>query len=235
MFASFEIGAIFNSMKNTSKSLTKTKRITIPESISNHLRKQILIGEIHAGEPLRQELLAQQFGVSISALREALKILEGEKLVRFLPNHGAEVIRLTAEEALEIYEIRMMLETGILALSIPKLKEEDFLRAEKILEEEASCHDPARYNEINSLFHEYLYEPAGNLRLLDMIHLLHNNVARYLVFYLDKMDFKDFSHSEHTALLAACRERDVRKAKQVLKKHMNKACKLLVEYLKQHE
>lgn len=222
-------------MKQANKFPSIAKRLTIPESISNHLREKILVGEIQAGEPLRQENLAQQFGVSISALREALKILEGEKLVRFLPNHGAEVIRLTAEEALEIYEIRILLETGILALSIPKMTEEDFLRAEKILAEEDACEDPARYNELNSLFHEYLYEPAGNMRLLDMIHLLHNNVGRYLVFYLDKMNFKGISHQEHAALFAACRQKDVRKAKQILTKHLTTASKLLVKYLKMHE
>ena len=221
-------------MKTTTKISTISKRITIPESISNHLREQILIGALPAGESLRQEILAQQFGVSISALREALKILEGEKLVCFLPNHGAEVSRLTAGEAIEIYEIRILLETGALALAIPKMTAADIARAEEVLAEEAACTDPARYNELNSLFHEYLYEPAGNLRLLDMIHLLHNNVGRYLVFYLDKMHFKESSHAEHAALFAACREKNIRQAKHLLKKHMTNASKLLAEYLSMH-
>lgn len=215
-------------MKTTSAT---TKKLSIPEALAADLRSKIMVGELKGSDQLKQDYLAQQYNVSISALREALKILEGEGLVSFLTNHGAMVTVLSSQEALDIFAIRIMLETGALALSIPKLDDRTLERASALLEEEGICNDPARYNQINAQFHELLYEASGNIRLLDIIHLLHNNVGRYLVFYLDKMNFKDQSHAEHMQLLEACRKKDTNTAKKVLKKHMQNASKCLAAYL----
>ena len=214
--------------------ISSIKTMTIPEKISNTLRHDILTGILKGGTPLKQDSLAQSFNVSISALREALKILENEDLVEFLPNRGANVTTLSSQKAQEIYQIRMFLETGALELSIPQMTEKILANAEKYLQEEKNCTDPAYYNEINSLFHECLYEPSGNDKLLDMIRVLHNNVARYLIFYLDQMNYREFSHQEHVDLLMACREKNITKAKRILKKHIQSASKQFDKYIKTH-
>lgn len=194
-----------------------------------------MTGALQGGDQLKQEHLAQQYNVSISALREALKILEGEGLVVFLANHGAMITQLSAQEALDIFEIRIILETGALTRAIPKLDSGRLDRAAALLEEELACSDPSRYNQINAQFHELLYEAAANDRLLDMIHMLHNNISRYMVFYLDKMAFKEQSHAEHQKILAACRQGDKATAKRLLQQHMQKAGHALAAYLKTHE
>lgn len=219
-------------MEKINISLIKT--MTIPEKISNTLRHKILTGTLKGGTPLKQDALAQSFNVSISALREALKILGNEDLVEFLPNRGASVTTLSSQKAQEIYQIRIFLETGALELSIPQMNENILAKAEKYLQEEKNCTDPAYYNEINSLFHECLYEPSDNDKLLDMIRVLHNNVARYLIFYLDQMNYREFSHQEHVDLLMACREKNITKAKRILKKHIQSAWKQFDKYIKTH-
>ena len=91
--------------------------------ITHSLREAILSGELSGGFQLKQEELAAKFNVSMSALREALKTLEAEGLVKFFPNRGAIVSELSAEEAQEIFDIRLFLELGALELAIPNLTE----------------------------------------------------------------------------------------------------------------
>ena len=118
-----------------------------------------------------------------------------------------------------------------MALSVPQLTAEDYLQLEAVLAEERTCTEPQRYNELNSLFHEHLYKYCTNKRLNDLIRLQHNNVGRYLVFYLDKMEFKEQSDKEHLQLLEACKAKDITRAKKLLKQHMQKAGKQLAAFL----
>lgn len=221
-------------MKTTSR-LNECIKKSLSESISDALRQEILTGGLAAGVQIKQEHMAQQFNVSMSAVREALKILEGEGLVEFLPNHGATVTKLSSQEALDIFAIRVLLETQALALSIPHMTEEDYEKIAEILREEKTCTEPRRYNELNSLFHEYLYKYCANNRLNELIRLQHNNVGRYLVFYLDKMEFKEQSEQEHQELFAACRAKNITAAKRLLAQHMLKAGKTLAAFLHKHE
>lgn len=221
-------------MKNHLK-LNACIKKSLSESISDALRQEILTGGLAEGVQIKQEHMAQQFNVSMSAVREALKILEGEGLVEFLPNHGAAVAKLSSQEALDIFAIRVLLETEALALSLPQITKEDYRKIAEILDEEETCAEPQRYNELNSLFHEYLYKYCDNTRLNELIRLQHNNVGRYLVFYLDKMEFKDQSHKEHLQIFAACQENNVKAAKRLLKQHMEKAGKTLAAFLQEHK
>lgn len=216
---------------NYFKQAEKLGRMTIPIKISNQLRQLILSGEFVGGTPLKQEILAVQFNVSMSALREALKTLESEGLVKFYPNRGAVVTELSAEEAQEIFEIRILLELGALEFSIPELTKQALEKAEHVLEELEKEEDSNRWSELNCLFHEYLYEASGKTKLLDMIRVLHNNVERYMRLYLEEMHYQNQSQKEHRDLLEACRQKDIKKAQKILKLHMESASKTLNQYL----
>ena len=220
---------------NYFKQTEKLGRMTIPVKISNQLRQLILSGEFAGGTPLKQEVLAVQFNVSMSALREALKTLESEGLVKFYPNRGAVVTELSAEEAQEIFEIRILLELGALEFSIPQLTTEALEKAEQVLDALEKEEESNRWSELNCLFHEYLYEASGKTKLLDMIRVLHNNVERYMRLYLEGMHYQNQSQKEHRDLLEACQQKDIKKAKKILKLHMESASKTLKKYLRDSE
>lgn len=204
---------------------------SMAENISDLLRERILKGELGAGGQLKQDFLAKQYKVSIGAIREALKVLAGEGLVEFTANRGAAVAELAGEEALDIFAIRILLETEALALSAPHLTAEDFVYLDELVRREAECTLPQQYNELNTLFHTTLYKYCNNRYLTGLIELQHNIVGRYLVFYLDKMQFKEQSNLEHQKILAACREGDLTLAKKLLKQHMQQAGKKLADFL----
>lgn len=208
---------------------------TIGDQITENIRNQILRGDLRPEGSLKQDLLAQQFGVSVGIIREALKNLEGEGLLEFIPNKGAHIRSLSSREALDIFDLRLLLESEALYRSLPSLGEEDFFILEGMLDEEEFCFDPVLYNTLNCQYHMQLYKYCGNAKLLDTIRELNDSVARYMIMYLAELKQKDVSQNEHRQLLEACRAKDKRGAKTILKKHMQSAGKALAAYLKKTE
>lgn len=195
------------------------------------MRQNIISGAFPAGAPLKQEDLAARFGISMGSLREALRTLHSDGLVKIMPNRGAQVTDLSAEEAEEIFDIRSFLELGALELALPNLTEKDFTAAEKILGKMDNAKDSSKWAELNREFHDALYRPAGRPRLLSMLGNLHDNVGRYLRLYLDTLNFQSESQSEHYALIKACRQNELPLAKKILRKHLIDAREKLAAYL----
>ncbi|MDF2571094.1 MAG: phosphonate utilization associated transcriptional regulator [Sporomusa sp.] len=213
------------------KNQIKTSYRTLPGMITNILREAILSGELTGGVQLKQEELATKFNVSMSALREALKSLEAEGLVRFYPNRGAVVSELSVEEAQEIFDIRLFLELGALELAIPNLTDADLLEADEILKKTDDETQRGRWGELNWQFHETLYRPANRPTLLTLIRNMHNNVERYMRLYLSEMNYQTKSQEEHRALLNACTQKNIKAAQKLLRKHMADASISLAGYL----
>ncbi|MEM8863212.1 MAG: GntR family transcriptional regulator, partial [Chloroflexota bacterium] len=95
--------------------------------VADAVRTAILQGELRGGDPLRQEELAEKYGVSKIPVREALFVLQSEGLVDFSTGRGATVSRLSPAEADEIYVMRIALEQVALRTSIPNLQTSDFI------------------------------------------------------------------------------------------------------------
>ena len=79
---------------------------TLPSQIAVRIGRAIVDGDFQPGEKLREVDLSQSFGVSRASIREALRTLESEGLVTILPQRGAQVTTLSAEEVRDIFEIR---------------------------------------------------------------------------------------------------------------------------------
>ncbi len=219
------------------KSLFKndlSKHTTMAKFVSLKLREAILNGQLSSGTSIKQDQLAQQYNTSVSVLREALKTLEGEGFVEFVPNKGVYVKSLSAQEASDLFDVRYLLEAEALARSLPELTEADFFLIDGILDEEEFCNEPLQYNELNVKLHSFLYQHCSNKKLLETITLLNNQVSRYMIFYLNNMLHKEDSQQEHRMLVEACKNKDKKAAKTILKKHMQKAGKELADYLNKH-
>ena len=212
-----------------------TKPINTQEMIVDAIRTAILRGKLKSNQPLRQDKIAAQFGVSKVPVREALVQLKAEGLVRFKTNRGAFVTSLSASEAHEIFLMRIALESIALEHAIPKLSKSDLARAASVLMVIDAEDDLTKWGELNWAFHATLYQAAKMPHLLEMIQILHRNVARYLVLYLADMDYQSKSQREHYAILDACRQKDVTMATTLLRQHMNDARQHLVTFLEQSE
>lgn len=202
-----------------------------PEYIADALRNAILQGRFKANQPLRQDQLADELGVSKVPVREALVQLKAEGLVTFLPNRGAVVTELSVREVDEIFIMRIALETKALERAIPNLRPADFIRAKSALEILEEEEDRAQWSELNWEFHATLYQASQMPRLLSTIQTLHNNIGRYLIIYLDRLSAQDISQKEHWAILNACRKRDIDAAAKQLAAHLGKASERLMSFL----
>ena len=206
-------------------------KFNTPDIIADFLRKAILNGRYEANQPLRQDHIAKELGVSKIPLREALVQLKTEGLVVFLPKRGAVVAGLSAAEAAEIFTMRIALETVAVEKAIPQLKPTDLIRAQSVLEIIDCGTEKEHWSDLNWEFHALLYQAAQMPLLLDTIHNLHNNVSRYLVVYLDQLSAAKTSQKEHRMLLKACKEQNIASARKILTKHLQKASEHLEKKL----
>lgn len=208
---------------------------TTAEFVEATLREAILTGAIAPGTPLRQEELAETFGVSRMPVREALRQLEARALAEFHPHRGAVVAEISATDAADIGAIRMALEPMALRLSLPSLTEGDLIQAEELIAEMDGEADPGRMGELNRRFHMTLYGRAGHPRLLALVeqHLL--AADRYLRFQFAALGYHPRSQDEHRALLATCRARDEAAAERLVAGHVGEAAAQLAAFLKDRE
>ena len=154
-----------NRMEIGSASESAIPRQSLTSAVAERLRNQIIRGEIPEGAQLRQDAIAIQFKVSRIPVREALRQLHAEGLIAIVPNRGAVVPALSPDDIEELFTIRALLEPELLKLSIPRLTEEDFAEADRILRKfvgELRREDHlSNWGRLNWQFHSILYSQAN--------------------------------------------------------------------------
>src|SRR5262245_49870532 len=103
---------------------------TVADAATGELRRRIIAGEFVDGEPLRQDALAEDLGVSRNPIREALSRLESEGLVASIPYKGYVVTPLSSDEIRELFELRSLIEPELIRYAIPRMTNEDIDAAE---------------------------------------------------------------------------------------------------------
>ncbi len=217
------------------KKVSPIPRQSLASAVAEKLREQIISGELHEGEQLRQDSIAAQFQVSRIPVREALRHLEAEGLITIVANRGAVVSALSPAEIEEMFEIRAVLECHVLRQAVPRLREPDFRNAEEILREyeQALEHeaDIAQWGQWNWRFHSVLYAPAQRPVLLALLKTLNNNCDRYTRLHLLVTRDQHRAGQAHRELLEACRTGDADRACKVLWQHIADAGHYLKEFI----
>jgi len=208
------------------------RRRTSSSMVADALREAIIHGTLKGGQTLRQDELANRFGLSRIPVREALRQLEGEGLVTVQPHRGTVVSQLSGAELRELCEIRVALETTALRLAIPRLDDDTLNRAAAILvETDGETNVLEHWSRNNWRFHSTLYEAAERPRLLSMIKTLHDTVDRYLRLHVSILNYKMKGQAEHWGILDACRRRESAAAVSLLEQHIEAVAVLLSDFL----
>lgn len=203
--------------------------------IEETLRAAILDGRIPCGAALRQQDLADLFGVSRMPVREALRQLEAQSLLNVVAHKGAVVAPLVQGDAVETYALRILLESEALRLSVPLLQDEDLEQAARYIGELETQSDYTEIGRLNRLFHMALYSRAPNRRLLKLVEDGLNEEERFLRFNLEAMGLGKLSQDDHQALLRAAKDRDVERSVKLLEHHLNRAVEVITRYLNSPE
>jgi DNA-binding GntR family transcriptional regulator len=213
------------------------QRQTLTGMTLDALREHILHGEYPEGEPLRQDAIAAELGVSRIPVREALRQLEAEGLVTFSPHRGAVVSTMSLEEISEVFELRAEIEGDLLRRAIPYMVAEDHARAREILQKyevALRAGDVAVWGKLNWQFHSTLYAPSGRAFTMGMLNKLHQQSDRYLRMQLALTHGESRAKDEHRAIATAVKKGDTKLATKLLREHILGAGRALVSFLEEH-
>lgn len=189
------------------------------EAIVDVLRDAVVSGELAPNMPLRQDPLAQKFGISKIPLREALARLEGEGFVVTHPGRGVFVTDLRADRIREIFQLRVLLETELLRAAVPALTPATLDRVGELIEVFETA-PVAQLGRQNWLIHSALYAPSKRDLSMQMLQGLHSHAERYVHLHMGEVDHGRESNNEHRAILAACRQGDTERAVALLRAHL---------------
>lgn len=211
------------------------QRQTVASMTLDAIRDGILHGAYTEGEPLRQDALADELGVSRIPIREALRQLETEGLVTFNPHRGAIVSSLSLAEIEEVFDLRASIEPDLMRRAMPRLTSHQLDQADDVLDRYAVAlrtGDVAKWGELNWQFHASLYAPAERPITMSIVQRLHQQSDRYLRMQLALTHGETRANEEHRAIAAAARAHDTKRACQLLRDHVAGAGRSLIVFLR---
>jgi DNA-binding GntR family transcriptional regulator len=213
-------------------------RQSLTSAVADKLREQIIRGEISEGAQLRQDVIATQYHVSRIPVREALRQLDAEGLITIVPNRGAIVPELSPDDVEELFSIRALLEPEVLKLSIPRLTQADFTKAEAVLKKYVAElrreEHMAGWGRLNWQFHSILYSGANRPRFTSIIRNVNHSGERYTRMQLYLTRGMKRANAEHHQILELCRKREVSAACKLLRQHIQFAGQSLKEVLEKN-
>jgi DNA-binding GntR family transcriptional regulator len=195
------------------------------------VREDIASGKLKPGERLREEALSQRYAVSRTPVREALGRLEVEGLATRHPGKGLVVAAISADEIIELYVLREVLEGAAARLVAERRNELDLARLEAILQSSRRALDDGaieRLIELNAQFHFVLWRVAGNQPLLRFLQQLQDSVKRFQRSTLLLPGRGREALDEHTQILEAIRAREAARARELAEAHMREVRNLRI-------
>lgn len=176
---------------------------TLSEQIFTLVRDRIIAGGFPSDAPIRQDALAAELGVSKIPLREALARLEQERLLVSHANRGFFVRPLSAEEAEEVYALRLRLEPEAVAEASKIATPQDKTAAKRALEalDKAMVSNKDQVGSLNRAFHMSLVQPLARPLTVQIIERLNIISERYVRKHLEPAGREDRAHKEHQAML----------------------------------
>ena len=196
------------------------------EGIVDSVRRAILEGKLAPGTVLRQEHLARQLHVSRTPLREALIALEKEGLIVIAPSGAASVVSLDARDALELMDLREMVDglaARLLAQRGLSVELDRELTALAKTMRTSAARDQHRYLVANAEFHVKIVEATGHARLQQFIPLV--RMSAQVVYIRLRNQGRRLTHSadEHSRVLDAIRAGDADAAERLAREHVRNA------------
>lgn len=185
------------------------------------LRRGILSGNLIPGTRLAQNDIASQLSLSTTPVREALRRLASEGLVRIDAHRGAIVRGVDKDELREIYEIRLQLEPLAARKAAVNISEEELAEAERLWQKMNDSTDMGEWAETNRDFHAIFAQATASPNLIRILGGLRDSAANY-VRWLAVADpgLPVRANEEHRRLLDACHARDDNLAAEIEEEHL---------------
>jgi DNA-binding GntR family transcriptional regulator len=206
---------------------------TLRRKIYDHLREQLLNGEIPPRHHLIEAKIAEDLGISRTPVREALHSLELEGLIESIPRVGYVVKPISEREVEEICEIRSEIEGLAARWAIEKAHEKLVLELGKnisLSENKVSKGDVKAFVDVDAQFHEIISKFSGSQRLLELAQTLRRHMLRYRIQSIYSVDNVLRAIDGHKGILRAIEKRDPEEVNKAFRHHMEQSKKDILTY-----
>jgi len=191
--------------------------------VFNKIREDILKGRYRHNESLKETKISKELGVSRTPVREAIRQLELEGLIKIIPNKGAVVSGINSKDIQDIYAIRSLIEGLSAKWACQNITDSDIEELEEIIylsEFHLSKGHIEQIYILDNKFHEMLYNLSNSKILKHVLSDFHHYVQRVRLGSLSATDRAKQSIQEHKDILQAIKEKDAEKVEALTNKHV---------------
>jgi DNA-binding GntR family transcriptional regulator len=201
---------------------SKVQAHSLVDAVTERLEAAILNGSLGPGTKLSEQAIAKSLGVSRGPLREAIRRLEGRRLLKRTPNIGVHVVALSVQEVDETMQVQEALQGLACALAAKSITDAEISELTKILSRyKRKPNGSEDYDAWDLDFHSRIISASGNERLVQML--------REDVFFLFRLYHSRSTTTrehamrvlkEHEAIVAALARRDASGAERLMREHI---------------
>ena len=207
--------------------------LTSADRIYAGIRRAIIVGRYGPGARLHLEDLAEQYGTSVTPVREALQMLSQEGLVTAKPHAGFYVTQITLKQLRDMLELREILEVASAERAARQITDEQIAELKGVHagytgDDETSYE---RYVTENRRFHYLIAQASGNQELAETLRRLHDRLARFFVFVHTGEEVE----RRHRRLIEALHARDEDMVKKVMREEVQETERITMEHVIQKD
>ena len=181
----------------------------LKELVYLELKHKILTGEIASQTRLMEIDLSEKMNVSRTPIREAIKRLADDGLVKVEPRRGAYVANISIKDMLDVFEVREDMEGFVAKLASERITDEQKVELEKIAREyEASIKHPNKEAiiELDEKFHNFIVDCCNNDTLSELINYVQELSLRFRYLYYDDYSLYESTADQHNRIMKAINE-----------------------------
>ena len=211
-------------------------RRVLADWVTESLREAILQGYFEPGEKLDQDRIAEEYEVSRTPVREAVRMLKSEGFIEVRPHRGAFIASVSRRDIWEIYQVRMLIEAEIVRQVTPIIPDSTLDDLERSLDENQSqleAGDKVSHVASDIYFHETIVGLAENMLLKEILAGLNNRIVRVRRFAQLQPGYHLVeSLEEHRAIYRAMRARDPEAAAEALRVHLENSAYRIQQFVR---
>ena len=203
--------------------MTRIAPTALYQEVAERLRQRIFAHELTPGDWIDEQKLAEQYGISRTPLREALKVLASEGLVHLKQRRGWYVTEISRQDLDDIFPLMAMLEGRCAADAVKRAKSADVKQLAEMHERLEAASREGRIDaffEANQEFHKRIQELANNRWLLSVIQDLRKVLKLSRLHSLSLEGRLQQSLEEHRAIMAAIKTGDAAKSEKLMYEHI---------------
>lgn len=225
-------------MKEVIKLADLSQNKPLNEIVFEGLRIAIIKGIIPVGERINESIYAEKMNISRTPVREALRRIQEEGLVEYVPHYGVVVKKITNEDAVEIYQIRKALDILATQNAMKIMTEEQFDEMKALLEKTDEADARGDYKEVIELsrqFNDMIYEFCRMPRLDVIVKKLRQYLMRFRDISLTENDRRRKALDEHWLLYQNMRKKNYEQVAMITSEHLDYSEKFILKEMRRIE